>query len=234
MYVPSEESIRRLLPTIDYSEALTVDATVGNVIEACAAGRRYGFRAVVTFPCYLDIVVQELADSGVRAQLPVGFPSGAASTAVKCREVEEGLEKGANDFDMVMNIGALKSKDYSRVLDDIQKVRELVGPAGFPLKVIIEVGLLTDEEIVTAATVVAESGATHVKTCTGFAPGRATLHIIRLLKQTVGDRIEIKASGGVASVDDGCAFLDAGASVVAARGWLVTQLESQGYKPATV
>jgi deoxyribose-phosphate aldolase len=234
VYVPSEESIRRLLPTIDYSEALTVDATVGNVIDACAAGRRYGFRAVVTFPCYLEIVAQELADSGVRAQLPVGFPSGAATTWVKCREVEEGIKKGATDFDMVMNIGALKSKDYSRVLDDIQQVRKLIAPTGSPLKVIIEVGLLTEEEMVTAATIVAESGATHVKTCTGFAPGRATLHIIRLLKDTVGGRIEIKASGGVASVDDGCAFLDAGASVVAARGWLVSQLESQGYKPATV
>lgn len=234
MYLPSEDSIRRLLPTIDYSEALTVDATIGNVIDACAAGRKYGFRAVVTFPCYLEIVVQELADSGVRAQLPVGFPSGGATTLVKCREVEEGVEKGATDFDMVMNIGALKSKDYSRVLDDIQKVRDLVAPTGSPLKVIIEVGLLTEEEIVTAATVVAESGATHVKTCTGFAPGRATLHVIRLLKDTVGDRIGIKASGGVASVDDGCAFLDAGASVVAARGWLVSQLESQGYEPATV
>lgn len=234
MYLPSEDSIRRLLPTIDYSEALTVDATIGNVIDACAAGRKYGFRAVVTFPCYLEIVVQELADSGVRAQLPVGFPSGGATTLVKCREVEEGVEKDATDFDMVMNIGALKSKDYSRVLDDIQKVRDLVAPTGSPLKVIIEVGLLTEEEIVTAATVVAESGATHVKTCTGFAPGRATLHVIRLLKDTVGDRIGIKASGGVASVDDGCAFLDAGASVVAARGWLVSQLESQGYEPATV
>lgn len=234
MYEPSEESIRRLLPTIDYSEALTVDATTGNVIDACAAGRRYGFRAVVTFPCYLEIVAQELADSGVRAQLPVGFPSGAATTSVKCREVEEGIKKGATDFDMVMNIGALKSKDYSRVLDDIQQVRKLIAPTGSPLKVIIEVGLLTEEEMVTAATIVAESGATHVKTCTGFAPGRATLHIIRLLKDAVGGRIEIKASGGVASVDDGCAFLDAGASVVAARGWLVSQLESQGYKPATV
>ncbi len=234
MYAPSEDSIRRLLPTIDYSEALTVDATVQNVIDACAAGRRYGFRAVVAFPCYLEMVVRELADSSVRAQLPVGFPSGAGTTAVKCREVEEGIEKGATDFDMVMNLGALKSKDYSRVLDDIVQVRKLVAPTGSPLKVIIEVGLLTEEEMVTAATIVAESGATHVKTCTGFAPGRATLHIIRLLRETLDDRVEIKASGGVASVDDGCAFLDAGASVVAARGWLVSQLESQGYSPATV
>jgi deoxyribose-phosphate aldolase len=234
MYVPSEESIRRLLPTIDYSDALTVDASLQDVVEACSAGRLYGFRAVVAFPCYLDVVVQELADSEVLAQLTVGFPSGAGTTATKCFEVEEGIRKGANDFDMVMNIGALKARDYAQVLDDIQQVRSLVAPTGSPLKVIIEVGLLSEEEIVTASTIAAEAGATHVKTCTGFAPGRATLRNIRLIREAVGDRMLIKASGGVASIEDGCAFLDAGAAVVAARGWLVSQLEAQGFKPATV
>ena len=234
MYAPSEDSIRRLLPTIDYSNALTVDSTVQDVIDACAVGRRYGFRAVVAFPCYLDIMVQELADSDVMAQLVVGFPSGAATTPAKCFEVEEGIRKGANDFDMVMNIGALKAKDYARVLDDIQQVRGLVAAANSPLKVIIEVGLLSDDEIVTASTIAAEAGATHVKTCTGFAPGRATLRNIRLIREAVGDRVQIKASGGVASIEDGCAFLDAGAGVIAARGWLVSQLEAQGYKPVVV
>lgn len=234
MYAPTEESIRRLLPTIDYSNALTVDATLQDVIDACAGGRRYGFRAVVAFPCYLETMVQELGDSGVMAQCVVGFPSGAATTTTKCFETEEGIRKGATDFDMVMNVGALKAKDYSRVLDDIQQVRSLIAPTESPLKVIIEVGLLTDEEIVTASTIAAEAGATHVKTCTGFAPGRATLRNIRLIREAVGERLEIKASGGVASIEDGCAFLDAGASVVAARGWLVSQLEAQGYKPAAV
>lgn len=230
--------IRRLLPTIDYSDPLRPDATEADVIRACEEGTTFGFRAVVAFPHYLPLVVRELSrlrelreGAVVRAQLAVGFPSGAVTTATKCRETEEGLRTGANDFDMVMNVGAFKSGDFGAVRADIEAVGALVRPEGHPLKVILEVGFLNEAEIVAAATLVADAGATHVKTCTGFGPGRATLRNIGLLRAAVGRRLQIKASGGVASIEDALSFLDAGAAVVAARGWLVDQLRRQGFTP---
>jgi len=104
-------------------------------------------------------------------------------------------------------------------------------PFGIPFKVIIEVGVLTDEQIVTAAKLVVDCGADFIKTCTGFGPGRATIHNISLIKETVGDRIGIKASGGVASLEDGVAMMRAGATVVAMRRMLVDQLKRLDWPP---
>ena len=117
--------------------------------------------------------------------------------------------------------------NYSLVKSDIQAVLEVAKPFGVPFKVIIEVGVLTDPQIISAAKIVEECGADFVKTCTGFAPGRATIHNISLIKETVGDRIGIKASGGVASIEDGVALMRAGATVVALRRSLVDQLQEQ-------
>jgi deoxyribose-phosphate aldolase len=130
---------------------------------------------------------------------------------------------------MVMNVSAFKMGDYQRMAQDIAEVMAVAKSFHVPFKVIIEVGALTDQEIVTAAKLVMDSGADFVKTCTGFAPGRSTVHIISLIKETVGDRIGIKASGGVASIEDGVAFMRAGATVVAMRGFLIEQLEALGW-----
>ncbi len=222
----SQERVQDLVPRIDYSEALTVTATPDDAVLACRTAVEHGFRAVVSFPCYLEILVRELSGTGVLAQLPIGFPSGAVTSATKRAEAEEGLRIGATDFDMAMNFGALKAGEYSRVSDDIKDVAGIVRAAGKPLKVIIEVGVLTDEEIVTASKIAEDCGATHVKTCTGFNPGRATMRAIALIRNTVGERIGIKASGGVASLEDAVAFMDAGASVVAARLPVVQHLEA--------
>ncbi|TVR51038.1 MAG: deoxyribose-phosphate aldolase [Spirochaetaceae bacterium] len=222
----TQEKIRDLVPRIDYSEALTVTATPDDAVAACRTAVKHGFRAVVSFPCYLELLVRELSGTGVLAQLPIGFPSGAVTSATKRAEAEEGLKTGASDFDMMMNIGALKARDYARVSEDIKGVAQIVRAADKPLKVIIEVGLLTDEEIVTASKIAEDCGATHVKTCTGFNPGRATMHAIALIRNTVGDRVGIKASGGVASLEDAVAFMDAGATVVAARLTVVQHLEA--------
>ena len=126
---------------------------------------------------------------------------------------------------MVMNISAFQEGDYRRVSADIQEVMTVARPFGVPFKVIIEVGVLTDEQIVTAAKLVEDSGADFIKTCTGFGSGRATIHNIGLIKETVGDRIGIKASGGVASLEDGVVMMRAGATVVALRHTLVDQLK---------
>jgi deoxyribose-phosphate aldolase len=177
----------------------------------------------------LGILVDELKGSGVRAQIPVGFPCGGATTHIKCLEAEEGLKRGASDLDMVMNLSAFKAGDHECVSQDITQVMAVAKPFNVPFKVIIEIGVLTEAEKITAAKLVADSGADFVKTCTGFGPGRATVHDIALIRETVGDRIGIKASGGVASLEDGVAFMRAGATVVALRQVLVDQLENLGW-----
>ncbi len=230
----TEEEISQLVARIDYAEALTITATAADVKTACAAGRRYGFRAVVAFPQHLGIIVDELAGTGVRAQIPVGFPCGGQTTRVKCVEAEEGLNRGATDLDMVMNISAFKGGDYVRVANDIEGVLATTRPFGVPFKVIIETGVLTEEEKVNAVRLVADSGAMFVKTCTGFGPGRATVHDVLLIREAAGGRIRIKASGGVASIEDGVALMRAGADVVAMRRFLVDQLEAIGYEKKQV
>lgn len=230
MYNITSEDIKRLLAVIDYAEPLTITANEADAHAACAAARTYGFRAVVAFPQYLGILVDNLKGSSVRAQIPVGFPCGGVTTRVKCVEAEEGLQRGATDLDMVMNIAAFKAGNYQRVTQDIAEVLAVARPFKVPFKVIIEVGVLTDQEIVTAAKLVVDSGADFVKTCTGFGPGRATIHIVSLIKETVGDRIGIKASGGVAGIEDGVAFMRAGATVVAMRKMLIDQLQTIGWR----
>lgn len=234
MHGVTSEEIRDLVAAIDYSEVLTITASEDDARAACRAAKNYRFRAVVAFPQHLGVLVDELRDSGVRAQIPVAFPCGGVTTRVKCLEAEEGLRRGATDLDMVMNIAAFKAGDYQRVAQDISEVMGVARPFQVPFKVIIEIGVLTESEKVTAAKLVLDSGADFVKTCTGFGPGRATVHDIGLIKETVGDRIGIKASGGVASIEDGVALMRAGATVVAMRRFLVDQLEGLGWKPGTV
>jgi deoxyribose-phosphate aldolase len=222
-----DEEIKSLVSATDYSEALTITAAKDEVQSACEEAKMYGFRAVVAFPQYIGLLVDALAGTDVRAQIPVGFPCGGVSTLVKCTEAEQGLKRGATDLDMVMNISAFQEGDYRRVSTDIREVMSVARPFGIPFKVIIEVGVLTDEQIVTAAKLVVDCGADFIKTCTGFGPGRANLHNVGLIKETVGNRIGIKASGGVASLEDGVAMMRAGATVVALRRKLVEQLKGR-------
>jgi deoxyribose-phosphate aldolase len=227
MFGVTDREIKRLVSAIDYSEALTITATQDDVKAACEAAKEYGFRAVVAFPQHLGVLADNLEGTNILAQIPVGFPCGGVTTYVKCREAEEGLNRGATDLDMVMNISAFQAGDYERVSEDISAVMEVARPFNVPFKVIIEIGVLTDLQIVTASKLVADCGADFVKTCTGFGPGRATVHSIGLIKEVVGDRIGIKASGGVASIEDGVAFMRAGATVVAMRRYLVVQLRAR-------
>ncbi len=151
MYGITENEIKQLVASIDYSEVLTITASESAVTQACADAKIYGFRAVVAFPQYLGLLVDHLKGSGVLAQIPVGFPCGGVTTHVKCTEAEEGLKRGATDLDMVMNIAAFKAGNYKRTAQDIAEVMAVASPFHVPFKVIIEVGALTDEEIVTAA-----------------------------------------------------------------------------------
>ncbi len=225
MWSITREEIANLVSRIDYSEALTVTAGKETALQACRDALRYGFRAVVAFPWNLGVLADELKGTGILAQIPVGFPTGCVTTEVKRREVQEGLERGASDVDMVMNLGAFLSGDYRKTADDIKGVAEMVRQTEAPFKVIIEIGVLTDEQIVTASKLVRDCGADFVKTCTGFGPGRATVHAVELIKETVGADLQIKASGGIASIEDGVSLMRAGADVAALRHPLVDQLQ---------
>ena len=172
MWNISKEEVQKLVAAIDYSEALTITATEKDVVEACEAGRNYGFRAVVAFPQFIGVIADRLKGSGVLAQIPVGFPCGGTTTRVKCVEAEEGLKRGATDLDMVMNIAAFKGGEYAKVRKDIEEVLAVARPFKVPFKVIIEIGVLTEEEICTASRLVLDSGADFVKTCTGFGRGQ--------------------------------------------------------------
>ena len=144
------EEIHRLVSVIDYSEALTITATEEDAKACCRAARKYGFRAVVAFPQHLGVLVDELKDSGVRAQIPVAFPCGGATTRLKCLEAEQGLQRGATDLDMVMNLAAFKSGEYKKVAGDIGEVMAVARPFKVPFKVIVEIGILTEPEKITA------------------------------------------------------------------------------------
>jgi deoxyribose-phosphate aldolase len=232
MHGVTSEEIRGLVAAIDYSDVLSITASEADLVAACRTARKYHFRAVVAFPQHLGTLVDQLKDSGVRAQIPISFPCGGTSTRVKCLEAEEGLRRGATDLDMVMNLAAFKAGNYKRVAEDISEVMAVARPFKVPFKVIIETGVLTEAEKVTAAKLVLESGADFVKTCTGFGPGRVTVHDIGLIRETVGPRMGIKASGGVASIEDGVTLMRAGATVVAMRRFLVEQLEGLCWNPS--
>jgi deoxyribose-phosphate aldolase len=229
MFGITDEEIKKLVSIIDYAEPLTITASPEQVLAAAEDAKRYGFRAVVAFPQHLGLLVDSLKGSGVLAQIPVGFPCGGQTTHVKCTEAEEGLKRGATDLDMVMNIAAFQDGNYKRVSEDIQAIMAVAKPYGVPFKVIIEVGVLSDEQIVTASKLVVDCGADFIKTCTGFGPGRATIHNISLIRETVGHKMGIKASGGVASLEDGVGFMRAGATVVALRRMLVEALEQRNW-----
>lgn len=227
--VVTQEEIAALVRSVDYSEALTITASADEVREACREARRFGFRSVAAFPARVPLVAQELGGSRVLTLLAVGFPCGGNTTRVKCLEAEEGLKNGGNDLDMVMDLAAFKEGRRSHVAEDIRAVMEAARPFGVPFKVIIEVGALTDQELVDAGRLVSDCGADFVKTCTGFGPGRATIHAISLLRGAVHGRTLIKASGGVAGIEDGVFMMRAGASVVAMRRMLPDQLRILGW-----
>jgi deoxyribose-phosphate aldolase len=228
----TNEEIAKLVASVDYSDALTIVAGESEVREACRVAAKYRLRSVAAFPQWVPVMADALAGSGVLTMIAVGFPCGGQTSRVKCVETEEGLAAGARDLDMVMNIAAFKSGEYKKVSADIAAVQAVAKPFKVPFKVIIEIGALTDEEIVAAAKLVADTGVDFVKTCTGFGPGRVTVHAISMINEAVGNRIRIKASGGVPNIEDGVAMMRAGASVVAMRKVLDTQLTAIGWKPS--
>mgnify|MGYP005849342243 CR=1 FL=1 len=202
---------KKLAAVIDHT-LLRADATAEQVRKVCAEARTFGFAAVCINPCYVRLAAQELAGSGVRVATVAGFPLGANATAVKAYEAERAIADGAQEVDMVLNIGALKAGDLQTVEADIRAVVEVCHAAGALLKVILETGFLTDAEKIEACRCAVNAGADFVKTSTGFGPGGATAADVALMRATVGPQVGVKAAGGIRTYAAARQMLDAGAN----------------------
>nr|WP_312578576.1 deoxyribose-phosphate aldolase [Sedimentibacter sp.] len=194
---------------------LKADATVEMVAKICDEAKEYGFYSVCVNPYYVKFCKEMLQDTNVKVCCVVGFPLGANTPEVKAFEAKNAIENGADEIDMVVNIGALKSKKFDVVLNDIKEVvGETKGKAY--LKVIVETCLLTDEEKVKACKLAVEAGADFVKTSTGFSNSGATVYDIKLMKDAVNGKCKIKASGGIRTRKDFDDVISAGADRVGA------------------
>lgn len=194
---------------------LKADATKEMVEKLCKEAREYGFAAVCINPSYIKLSKELLKDSEVKVATVIGFPLGANIKEVKAFEAKNAIENGADEVDMVINIGALKNKDYNLVREDIEAVVDESKDRAI-VKVIIETCLLTDEEKVMACKLAKEAGADFVKTSTGFSTGGATVEDVKLMKDTIGDDLRIKASGSVRDYEGAKAMIEAGASRIGA------------------
>ncbi len=185
-------------------------ATPMAIKQLCAEAREFNFYAVCVNSCYVGLAKEELKDSVVKIAAVVGFPLGAMSTEAKVHEAQFCVDHGADEIDMVMNIGWLKFQEYVLVKDEITKLKQAIGSR--KLKVIIETCYLTAEEKKIASMLVVEGKADFVKTSTGFGSGGATFEDIELIKHVIQDKIKIKASGGIKDRTTAKRYLDMGVS----------------------
>ena len=190
---------------------LKPDATVEQITKLCWEAREYKFASVCVNSCWVRLCAELLRGSEVAVCTVVGFPLGAMIPEAKAFEAEAAIENGATEIDMVINVGALKSKDYRMVAKDLHAVCEVVHEHGALLKVIIETCLLTREEKVIACLLAKNAGADYVKTSTGFSTGGATVEDVELMRKVVGDEMGVKASGGIRDKETAEKMLDAGA-----------------------
>lgn len=198
-----------IINKIDHT-ILKPDATSDHIMKLCEEAKKYRFGAVCINGYHVKKACEYLKDTNVKVASVVGFPLGAGQTSVKVFEAKECVENGAKEIDMVMNIGALKAKDYIYVQSDIKSVVDAVKGKAM-VKVILETCLLTDEEIVLACKVCEKAGADFVKTSTGFNGPGANVKHVKLMKDTVGDRLRVKAAGGIRTLEQAKAMIEVGA-----------------------
>lgn len=220
---------------------LKPEAGEDQIRALCAEALQYGFASVCVNPTWVPLCAQLLAESTVKTCTVVGFPLGATLPAVKAYEVDQVAQLGAQEVDMVLSVGRLRDGDYRAVERDIAAVADAAQENGLLLKVIIETGLLTDEQKIAACVIAEEAGANFVKTSTGFNGGGATVADIALMRRLVGTRLGVKASGGIRTAADALSMVAAGANRIgasagvqivrdlagAATGPAATQLDSQ-------
>ena len=211
------------VPVFDSSIAALIDhtllkpeATQADIRKVCAEAREYGFAAVCVNPYWVRLVAGELAGSAVKVCAVVGFPLGANATDIKVAETAGVIRAGAQEIDMVLNVGEMRGGDYDTVRNDIVAVVETAHASGAIVKVILETALLNSEQKVNACLLAKAAGADFVKTSTGFGPGGATAEDVALMRRTVGSTMGVKASGGIRTLEDLKKMVAAGASRVGA------------------
>ena len=201
-------TINDILSKCDHT-ILSQTATWEDVKAICDDGIKYNTASVCIPPCYVK-KAKEYVGEHLKICTVIGFPNGYNTTAVKCFETAEAIKNGADEIDMVINIGELRAKNYDFVLNDIKSVKKACGNT--LLKVIIETCLLTEEEKIKMCEIVTESGAEYIKTSTGFSTAGATREDVELFAKHVGKDVLIKAAGGISSIDDAEDFINLGAS----------------------
>jgi deoxyribose-phosphate aldolase len=210
---PPPATPAELAPFIDHT-LLKADARAEDVRRVCAEARVHRFASVCVNAGRVALAAEALAGSSVLPIAVVGFPLGATSTAAKACEAGRAVADGAREIDMVLDVGALKDRAFARVLDDVAAVVAAVRPV--PVKVILETGLLSDEEKAIACLLARAGGAAFVKTSTGFGPGGATAEDVALMRAAVGPELGVKASGGVRTAADALRMVAAGADRIGA------------------
>ena len=200
-------NIQEILSKCDHT-LLAQTATWEEIRALCDDGMKYGTASVCIPPCFVKAAKEYVGDRLAICTV-IGFPNGYHTTAVKCFETREAVENGADEIDMVINVGMLREGRDSDVLDEIRAVKDACG--GKLLKVIIETCLLTEDEKRRMCRIVTDSGAEYIKTSTGFSTAGATREDVALMRKTVGSRVKVKAAGGIASLEDAEAFLALGA-----------------------
>ena len=203
----------KLNKTIDHT-ILQADATKDLVIKTIDEAEKFDTASICLEPCWVELAAERLKESDVKVCTVIGFPLGATTSATKAFEAKEAVENGADEVDMVLNIGALKSGDEVMVLKDMKAVREAVPSA--VVKVILETCLLTDEEKKAACRLAKEAGLDFVKTSTGFSTGGATVEDVKLMSEAVGETMGVKASGGIRTIEAAEAMIEAGATRIGA------------------
>ncbi len=219
--------IKEILSKVDHT-LLSQSATWEEIKAICDDGMKYGCASVCIPASYVRQAV-EYVDGKLPICTVIGFPNGYSTTAAKCFEANNAVKNGAEEIDMVINIGALKDKKYGFVLEEIEAVKEAC--EGKLLKVIIETCLLTEEEKIKMCEIVSESGADYIKTSTGFSTGGATREDVALFAAHVAPHLKIKAAGGIASLEDAKDFIKLGASRLGTSRIvkIIKNEEAQGY-----
>ena len=200
--------VKEILSKCDHT-LLNPAATFDEIKALCDDAIKYGTASVCIPACYVK-AAKEYTGGKVAICTVIGFPTGYSTTAAKCFETEDAVKNGADEIDMVINIGMLRAGEYDFVLDEIKAVKAACG--GKLLKVIIETCLLTDEEKIKMCGIVSQSGAEYIKTSTGFSKGGATFEDVELFAKHVAPHVKIKAAGGISSLEDAEKFISLGAS----------------------
>lgn len=217
--VSASETLTKVEPSIasliDHT-ILKPDATKADIVKVCREAKQYKFASVCVNPYWVPLVAEELRGTPVKVCTVIGFPLGANAMEIKRAEAEAAIKVGAQEIDMVLNVGALRSGDYETVRLDIQGVVNVSHRMGAIVKVILETALLDDQQKIVASTLAKIAGADFVKTSTGFASAGATAHDVALMRGVVGPELGVKASGGIRSYDDLQKMAAAGANRIGA------------------